>query len=198
MNLFYLDEDLDKCAEYHVDAHVTKMQLEAAQMLCTNLWIDLLFGYVPRAITKEENKILSATRVKQSALPLEERTFPYLPTMQNHPCTIWMRTSLDNFEWSHCYANALSSEQHYRYGTTHKSITVINSLPDPKHIPSIGFTKFGLAMPDQLKNYDDPIGSYRMYYMLDKGTFAKWKYRDKPKWWDESIVDYQERITRKK
>ena len=30
MNLFYLDEDLDKCAEYHVDKHVNKMILEAA------------------------------------------------------------------------------------------------------------------------------------------------------------------------
>ena len=35
MNLFYLDEDLDKCAEYHVDNHVNKMILEAAQLLCT-------------------------------------------------------------------------------------------------------------------------------------------------------------------
>ena len=37
MNLFYLDEDLDKCAEYHVDKHVNKMILEAAQILCTCL-----------------------------------------------------------------------------------------------------------------------------------------------------------------
>jgi len=70
-------------------------------------------------------------------------------------------------------------------------------LPEPKHMERIGFTKFGLAMPDHLKNYDDPIGSYRMYYMLDKGTFASWKFRGKPPWWDESIVDYNERITRK-
>lgn len=196
MNLFYLDEDLDKCAEYHVDKHVTKMQLEAAQMLCTNLWIDLLLGYVPRAVTKEENKILSNKRKEQSLLPMEERLIPYLPTMQNHPCTIWMRTSLDNFEWSHGYANALASEQQYRYGTTHKSIEVINALPDPKNIPSIGFTKFGLAMPNSLKNYDDPVGSYRMYYMLDKGTFASWKHRSKPYWWNENIADYENRITR--
>ena len=25
MNLFYLDEDLDKCAEYHVDKHIVKI-----------------------------------------------------------------------------------------------------------------------------------------------------------------------------
>ena len=55
MNLFYLDSDHDTCAEYHVDKHVNKMQLEAAQLICTNLWIDDLFGFVPRMITKEEN-----------------------------------------------------------------------------------------------------------------------------------------------
>ena len=35
MNIFILDEDLDKCAEYHVDKHIVKMPLEAGQMLCT-------------------------------------------------------------------------------------------------------------------------------------------------------------------
>jgi len=35
MNIFILDEDIDKCAEYHVDKHVVKMILESAQLLCT-------------------------------------------------------------------------------------------------------------------------------------------------------------------
>jgi hypothetical protein len=30
MNIFILDEDLDKCAEAHVDKHIIKMPLEAA------------------------------------------------------------------------------------------------------------------------------------------------------------------------
>ena len=29
MNLFYLDKNFDKCAEYHVDKHIVKMPLEA-------------------------------------------------------------------------------------------------------------------------------------------------------------------------
>jgi hypothetical protein len=195
MNLFYVDEDLDKCAEYHVDKHVNKMQLEAAQILCTNVIIDHLLGYVPRNLTKEENAVLSEYRKENKELPMEERFVPYLPCHQNHPSTVWCRTSLENFYWTHCYANALGSESHYRYGTTHKSLTVINNLPEPQHMKDIGFTTFGLAMPDQLKDYDDPIGSYRKFYMLDKATFASWKHRNKPYWWDESLAMYDERIT---
>ena len=59
MNLFYLDEDLDKCAEYHVDKHVNKMILEAAQLLCTAIWVDRLLGFVPRALEKEEAAVLN-------------------------------------------------------------------------------------------------------------------------------------------
>ena len=44
MNLFYLDEDLDKCAEYHVDKHIVKMPLEAAQLMCTTVWVDHVLG----------------------------------------------------------------------------------------------------------------------------------------------------------
>ena len=46
MNLFYLDEDLDKCAEAHVDKHIVKMPIEVAQILCTSIWIDKFLGFV--------------------------------------------------------------------------------------------------------------------------------------------------------
>jgi len=51
-------------------------------------------------------------------------------------------------------------------------------------------------MPEVLKNYDDPIQSYRDYYHLDKATFASWTGRSTPPWWDESLADYEQRITR--
>jgi len=197
MNLFYLDEDLEKCAQYHVDKHVSKMILEAAQIICTNLTVDHLFGDLPGKLNSEQNKKLSDFRKEQKELPQEDRLFMYLPTMQNHPSTIWARSSLENFYWTHCYAHALAEEYRYRYGKAHKSFwEVINKLPDPKHMVDRGFTTFGLAMPDQLKDYDNPIESYRMYYMLDKATFASWKHRDKPDWWKEDIADYNQRITR--
>jgi hypothetical protein len=39
MNIFYLSEDITKCAEYHVDKHIVKMPLETAQLLCTVHWV---------------------------------------------------------------------------------------------------------------------------------------------------------------
>jgi hypothetical protein len=35
MNIFYLDHDVVKCAEMHVDKHVCKMVIEYAQLLST-------------------------------------------------------------------------------------------------------------------------------------------------------------------
>ena len=76
-----------------------------------------------------------------------------------------------------------------------KLIGVRNKLQETKNLPRLGFTEFGLAMPDILKNYDDPIQSYRDYYHLDKATFASWKGREKPPWWNEDYADYEKRIT---
>lgn len=46
MNIFYLDKDLTKCAQYLVDRHVTKMQTEGCQVLCTVLRLnDINYGY---------------------------------------------------------------------------------------------------------------------------------------------------------
>ena len=37
MNIFVLDNDIEKCAQYHCDKHVVKMILESAQMLSAAL-----------------------------------------------------------------------------------------------------------------------------------------------------------------
>ncbi|WP_231579463.1 hypothetical protein [Photobacterium iliopiscarium] len=37
MNIFILDHDIEKCAQYHCDQHVVKMILESVQLLCTAL-----------------------------------------------------------------------------------------------------------------------------------------------------------------
>ena len=63
MNIFILSENIDKCAEYHVDKHIVKMPLESAQMLCTTHWIQKYLGYVPRKINAEERAILKEANI---------------------------------------------------------------------------------------------------------------------------------------
>lgn len=194
MNIFVLDTDLDKCAQYHIDAHSGKMQLEAAQMLCTNHWVDKYLGYVPRNLTSEEWAVLKEAKTN------EVRDFPYLPTMYNHPCTVWARESQQNYEWLFCYSHALNQEHIYRGGADHKSFAeVISKLPDMENLPDLGLTTFAQAMPEALKS-EDAVASYRMFYMKDKAAISKganWKVRGKPYWWDETIADYSKRISAK-
>ena len=189
MNIFILDENIDKCAEAHVDKHIVKMPLEAAQMLCTNHWINKHLGHIPRKLESHEWQIIK--EAKTNAV----RAFPYLPTMYNHPCTIWARESLDNYEWLYCYAIALNEEYRYLYGKEHKSVhDVILNLPDIT-IPRLGLTPFAQAMPEELKG-GDAVAAYRRFYHKDKATFAEWKFRGRPEWWLDSEANYESRITR--
>lgn len=197
MNLFYLDSDLDKCAEYHIDRHVNKMILEAAQLICTALWVDKLVGFVPRKLTSDELKIIKEEMKIQRALSMEERTFPYLACHHNHPSGIWTRSSLENFYWTNCYAFALQSEAHYRYGSIHKSFKVLCNLPEPQNMPDVGFTNFLLAMPDEIKDEENPIQSYRNFYMLDKAAIGGYTGRPYPPWWNHDLASYDERYTRR-
>ena len=189
MNIFILDEDITRCAEYHVDKHVVKMILESAQLLCTAHWIDKYVGYAPRKLTSEEWEFVRFRKQQ------EPRPFPYLPTMHNHPCSIWVRESLDNYEWLYNLAYELNEEYGHRYGKSHKSMhDVIVKLPDID-LPSIGLTPFAQAMPDELKG-TDTVQAYRRFYHKDKATFANWTKRNKPHWWNEEEASYTTRITR--
>mgnify|MGYP001374099136 FL=1 len=115
--------------------------------------------------------------------------------MYNHPCTVWVRESLDNYEWCYCYSLALNDEYGFRYGKSHKSVReVILELPE-YNIPRIGLTPFVQAMPEELKG-EDSVEAYRRFYHKDKATFAEWKFRGKPEWWLEEEASYESRITR--
>ncbi|RYF51626.1 MAG: hypothetical protein EOO38_02760 [Cytophagaceae bacterium] len=195
MNIFYLSDNLEECAEFHIDRHVTKMILESAQLLCMALWSDKLFGYTPRALTPEEYAELK-TVMRAEPANMDERTFvPYKAGHHNHPCSIWLRESAEHFYYLHNLANELQREAWYRGYNTHKSIGVINSLPLPQSTPDHGFKPPYQAMPPELKT-DDVLQDYRLFYMLDKAAIpATWRGRDKPFWWDEDIALYHKRYT---
>ena len=108
----------------------------------------------------------------------------YKATHQNHPCNIWVRESLYNWNWLKSLAGELHEEWRYRYSHSaekiHKAYQVILSLPEPV-LPCIGITPFAQAMPDQYRN-ENPVDAYRAYYQGEKQHIANWKNRETPDW----------------
>ena len=156
MNLFILSLIQKEIAECMMDKHVSKILLEAVQMLCTALHV----------------------------LEAGKHTAIYKMAHKNHPVTIWCRTSRENFEWTLKLVDCLHEEWRHRYQHTkvHKSYEVAMYLKEhiPTNFPKQGLTDFALAMPDEYKT-DDPVESYRAYY-LSKRPIASWKNRSPPVW----------------
>lgn len=157
MNIFYLDRDHATNASYYVDRHIVKMITEHAQLL--------------------------STAVREFGIDAGYKT-----THKNHPSAIWARESLDNWCWLRDLTEAMNAEYRFRYGRdyNHKSYDKIMELPVPP-IPSIGITKFRLAMPDDVK-VEDPIESYRNYYVKYKSHIAQWKKRQTPEWYTDRLL----------
>ena len=142
MNIFFLDYDPKKCAQYHNDKHVVKMILETAQLLCGVHWV-----------TGNEA--------------------PYKLSHKNHPCSIWTRSSLENYLWLCELGLELCIEYEYRYGKKHKTYDVIMwCILNKPNISDVEFTSPPLAMPDHCKIDNNPIKSYRNYYMTEKSSFC--------------------------
>jgi hypothetical protein len=154
MNIFILDKDVKKCAQYHCDKHVVKMILETAQLLCG-------VHHVTAQVTDQ---------------------VPYKLSHKNHPCAIWTRESLSNYLYLCELGLALCDEYTHRYGKRHKSLQVIlwciNNRPN---IPDKEFTEPAKAMPEEYK-VKSVVDSYRNYYRGAKSGFTTWKNRDIPKW----------------
>jgi len=158
MNIFILDWDVKKCAEYHNDKHVVKMILETAQLLCG---------------------VHHMTAHDTVHVPYN---VPYKLSHKNHPCSIWARESLTNYLWLCELGLELCYEYTYRYGKRHKSQDVIEwCVTNKPKINDKGFTKPAKAMPDEYK-VDSVVESYRNYYNGEKVSFSKWKNREEPKW----------------
>ena len=166
MNLFILSLIQREIAQYMMDKHVSKILLEAVQMLCS-----------AKRILEPDDEI---------------NTKLYKLAHKNHPVTIWCRTSKANFVWTLDLIEELHKEWRFRYGHSekkiHKSYTMAqvlrNHIPSDKAFKEVGLTPFALAMPIEYKT-DNPVESYRKYYMSqEKQKIATWKKaRAKPEWY---------------
>lgn len=88
MNIFILDRNPEQAARDHCDKHVVKMILESGQLLAT---------------------------AHHLAMP-SKRMPPIKATHHNHPCSVWVRVSLDNYRWLARLAVELVNEYEVRYG----------------------------------------------------------------------------------
>lgn len=169
MNLFVLSLCYRECAEWMFDKHVSKMILETCQMLSTA-------------------KHLLDPFYEES----EEHQQIYKISHKNHPVSIWIRTSLENYLWACDMATAMHDEWRYRYGhpdtKCHASYRVVQLLrkyaPWADCFPQQGLTPFAQAMPNDYKSLC-AVEAYRKYYQSpEKRRIASWRGRNPPPWYD--------------
>lgn len=158
MNLFYLDYDLEQCAQYHCNAHCIKIILEAAQCISTARTINSLSSpYKPTHINHPTNIWVRSSRnnylwtCNYAKALCREYTFRY---QKRHKCEDY----IDTF---------------------------ILEVPD---LPDVGITDFYLAMPEHCKLKDPVLSYRNYYniekrhLMFGEYFLAGWKNRPVPYW----------------
>jgi hypothetical protein len=122
---------------------------------------------------------------------MQKQTAPYKLSHKNHPCSIFVRESCLNFEWTVEHGLALCKEYTERYNRVHASQSVIQWCSD--NCDQINFdvferTDFKTAISDDcicktLPEFENAnsIEKYRMYYIHDKKHLHQWK-QNKPYW----------------
>lgn len=155
MNLFYLDPDPDLCAQAHVDKHVVKMPIEAAQALCT---------------------------VLRSKLEIDHG---YKSVYVNHPIMKWVGQTSANFEWMLGLGMALCREYTYRYERCHATEDVLRGvvqyLPVVRHDMPGPFSEPPKVVSADMKHLST-VEAYREYYRTTKARLHSWKNREVPTW----------------
>ena len=108
-------------------------------------------------------------------------------THMNHPCSVWTRESISNYNWHLRLMKSLLKEYTRRYNKKHASESVYTWLykNDPPGIWNGPITDYPICVPDDCKISDDPVECYRKYYKDHKAYMAKWKYSTTPSWWKE-------------
>ena len=152
MNIFVLDRNPKKCAEFHCDKHTVKMILEYSQLMCT---VHRKIGNdAPYRKTHSNNPC---------TLWLEE-------SIDNYN---WLLELAENLVLE--YRKRFESDYH-------KCTQVIAWCRNNKpKIESKGITSRPKVMPDEYKQ-DDVVESYREYYKDDKSSFAEWTNKEPYWW----------------
>ena len=176
MNIFYIDENPVQAAKAMVDKHVVKMILETAQILST------AHRVMDGEMAIEKSK--SGRSVKRWKLHDERENLLYKATHINHPSAVWVRESIENYNWALEHLVALCAEYTHRYNKVHKcwcTLTFPLGTP-PWNLKEHGFTPPPCAMPEEYVVENNALQSYRNYYSKGKANLHAWKKRQPPDW----------------
>jgi hypothetical protein len=154
MNIFVLDLEPKKCAEYHMDKHAVKMILESVQLLCGVHWV-----------TGSEAPYKLSHKNHPCSIWVRECYENYVWL-----CDLGMELCK---EYSHRYGKRHKSQDIIEWCIVNK--------PNIRNNGDI--TPFALAMPDECK-IGDTVESYRTYYIKEKYKIATWKNREIPYWFN--------------
>lgn len=157
MNIFVLDTDIRKCAQYHCDQHVVKMILESVQILCTALNKNGL------------STPYKSTHVRHPCVLWVEHSYSNF---------VWLAHLARELNREYCYR--------FDKTCAHKSIAVLDEIEcSSHHYNDIGLTTFAQAMPEQYKVPDNAVQAYRNFYIGEKLKFARWSKRHQPDWLEQ-------------
>lgn len=184
MNIFVLSFNTKDAAQQHCDKHVIKMILETTQLLymcwciCgNNDWRTKLENEL------ENNETL--LNMQNNNQKVNFKTYKCGKGHLNHPCSKWVRESVDNYKWLCSLGLELCKEKMHRW-PKNKQHTCLGHLEVlckniPDNIPKLEMTKFATAMPDKYKE-NCVVTSYKTYYNEDKQNLFKWTNRTTPCW----------------
>lgn len=196
MNIFALDEDPKIAAFMHIDVHCVKMATEYAQLLSTaHRMLDGKYKETRHPVTNKIRKfmLLPGETIELVRGPKGTQydivnPLCYRQSHMTHPCGIWARISSENYMWLYELYVASLNEHARRYNKEgHGAGKIKNFLSQlPANIKHGARTEFGLAMPEQYK-VDDPVQSYKNYYLGEKVPFATWTNTPVPDWFLEGV-----------
>lgn len=151
MNLFVPSSDINTSVESLDDKRVVKMVLETAQVLSTAIRL-----YDP-----------------ETTMPI------YKMTHKNHPVSIWVRTTQDNYKYTLDYFIKICNEYTYRFGKIHKSESLL-----PYFVEFYNYMAFNVMPTGQtpFANCTD-FKLDEVHTAYKKALTTKWKNdKIKPRW----------------
>jgi hypothetical protein len=162
MNIFYLHKDPVKAASAMINKHVVKMVLESAQLLCTCHRVVDGTHYIDTSSGRKLQKWSHPDSFMDEHL--------YKSQHFNHPCSLWLRESVENYNWLYQHFIALGNEYKRRYNKEHASIVKLSEIlkTPPKNLPQVPFTEPAQAILPQYKKEGNSIAAYHDYYISEK------------------------------